>query len=147
MESAVSNPHVSIRKPLTEDISQIIEWLEGERHANAQDSVAEAAIPVVAGTGYAGETLVLVHADGTTVLAFASYVANQIELLSVRGEHRRQGYGKKLAERVIDEIRQSSTPWRRVLLECNPASSVPFWASLGFAQDPARPRIWMELDL
>lgn len=84
----MSNPGVSIRKATPDDITQIIEWLEEERQAHVQDSVAEAAIPVLAG-GYHGETLVLVGADGTTVLAFASYNVNQIELLSVRCEHRR----------------------------------------------------------
>jgi len=145
----MSNPQVSIRKATTNDISQIIAWLAGELHAQARNSVAnDAILASFEGAHYNDQTLVVVDAAGTRVLAFACWAVNQIELFSVRSELRRQGYGKKLAERVVDEIRQSDTPWTRVLLECKPVSSVPFWASLGFTQVPGRRSgILMQLDL
>ncbi len=40
----MSNPQVSIRKATTNDIAQIVVWLDGELHAHARDSVANEAI-------------------------------------------------------------------------------------------------------
>lgn len=59
------------------------------------------------------------------------------EILSVHPEHRGQGIGRALANRILSKFEKSGI--KRVSIECQPFTSEPFWRRLGFIDDSAHP--------
>ena len=71
---------------------------------------------------------------GRVVAGFAIFRLNTsysaIDILEIRSGYRRNGYGKMFAGCLINMLfTQGAT---RIVIECAPHSSEPFWRSLGF---------------
>lgn len=65
-------------------------------------------------------------------VAFCTGTANQIEILEVKPSFRGRGIGKAFARHRLDRAYKAGV--KALSLECAPASSLPFWESIGFVE-------------
>jgi GNAT superfamily N-acetyltransferase len=81
---------------------------------------------------HANRELMIIRESGETV-AFAFGTVYFIEILVVRPDRRRLGYGRAFAEYWITRARRQNVC--KIVIECKPATSIPFWEKMGFKLD------------
>lgn len=72
----------------------------------------------------------LVLTFGRTVIGFAVFSRNCIDIFEIRSQYREQGYGRHFAEQLIQRLfAQGST---ELNVDCVPHDAQYFWRALGF---------------
>lgn len=127
----------SIRRSTDQDFATIRRWLEDE-DARGLPGNFLCNIEVIERAHDEGELLVFIHGKSGEAVAFQLGGLIRPGILAVRHELRRQGIGRKLAERCIVLAKRRNQPL--LYITCEPPTSIPFWQAMGFTILPDRGR-------
>jgi GNAT superfamily N-acetyltransferase len=118
----------SLRLATPEDLLRIREWLEDEHNQGIEGSFFCNYNLIEA--GQATRSLkVLVRDSDSLPIAFSLGDRN-VDILAVKADCRGQGFGRYLAQHMIDDARKRDVIG--MVGECAPSTSKGFWESLGF---------------
>lgn len=123
----------TIRLATHDDLLQIRAWLEQED----SDGIAGSFFcnyNLIADGHRTGSLVALVRDSDALPVAFCLGEDN-MDILAVKADCRRQGLGRHLAKYFIDAARQRDLIG--LLGECAPSTSMPFWKSMGFLSVPS----------
>ncbi|MCO6416183.1 GNAT family N-acetyltransferase [Siccirubricoccus sp. KC 17139] len=117
---------VTVAQATRSNLNEILRWLKQEDEETGEGFWCNRT--VVESCHRDGELLVL-REDGEAVAFLAGRVWVP-DILEVRPDRRGRGHGRLLAEHVVAEASRIGDCLLRI--ECQPASSIPFWERMGF---------------
>ena len=116
-----------IRVATEEDLERTIGWLKVEDQAG-HEGCFYCNRRIIRKSQAEGKLTVLIDSSTQEPIAFQT----GWDILAVKFEHRRQGFGEKLTRHCLDVEREGDVPG--LLIQCEPQTSVPFWNQMGFTQ-------------
>ena len=122
----------TIRLASYEDLMKIRHWLEQEA-SDGVDGAFFCNFNLIEAGQKSGSLLALVRIADSLPVAFCLGDDN-IDILAVKADCRRQGLGRHLAQYFIEAARQRDAMGLHG--ECAPSSSRPFWTSIGYVSVP-----------
>ncbi len=130
MKPLIDIKKASIRASTDADLEAIHSWLVREDDAGVPDNFL-CNWDAIGNCHYGGQ--LTVYIDGTSGLPVAYQLGGLIApgILQVRSDVRRRGIGKQLVDYCVNQALMKDECILHI--ECEPASSVPFWRSMGFS--------------
>ncbi len=130
MKPSIDMKKASIRASTDADLEAIHSWLVREDAAGVPDNFL-CNWDAIENCHYGGRLTVFI--DGTRGLPVAYQLGGLIcpGILQVRSDMRRRGIGRKLVDYCVNQALMKDECILNI--ECEPASSVPFWRSMGFS--------------
>jgi GNAT superfamily N-acetyltransferase len=123
---SMPGPRISIRKATEKDLVALESWLRAEHEQTGEGFYCNWGVITEA---FKRKDLAVLAAGGD-VLGFVADAPGGADIVEVRPDMRGRGYGRRLAEWVIDgAFRRGNSV---IAGECAPASSVPFWTRMGY---------------
>ena len=118
----------TIRAASQDDLARIQEWLTEEHEENDGESFL--CNFTLMETGQTNGSLFVLIRDSDSLPVAFSLGDGKVDIFTVHHRMRRQGFGRCLAQHAIDHALSRDLIGLNV--ECAPATSKPFWLSLGF---------------
>ena len=109
------------------DFDKITEWLKEEHNQNGEGFSDN--IDLIKNK-FEENSLFVIKGNSNNPVAFITGPIHSPSFLSVKTDYRGQGYGKILAQFVVQKARDQKLSVVEVL--CAPETSIPFWENLGF---------------
>ena len=134
----------TIRKATLEDVQKVHAWLKQEHEAGIEGCFLSKFSLIEKGQTTGSLTVVVRDSDSLPV-AFC-LGENNLELLAVKADCRKQGLGRYLAEHFVKDAHSRNIIGLHG--ECSPRSSKPFWRAIGFhsVSDPSgSEKAWVAL--
>lgn len=123
----------TIRKATRGDLRRIRAWLKQE-HRDGIEGSFWSNYDLIEKGQQSGSLTALIRDSDAMPVAFC-LGSDNIEILEVKEDCRRNGFGRHLAQYFIDSA------WRRDVIglhgECAPQSSRPFWTAMGYVSVPS----------
>lgn len=117
----------AIRSATADDLAKVLDWLEREYYADHKTGFW-CNRDIIERAQRSGELHVLVE-DSEPVALYVG-TDHTMDILSVRQDKQKKGYGKALAEFALEQVRASDACYVRI--ECSPRTSIEFWKRMGF---------------
>ncbi|MGZ9981106.1 GNAT family N-acetyltransferase [Bordetella bronchiseptica] len=118
-----------IRRSKDEDVEAIYKWLTEESSAGIEPNFL-CNWGVIQSEHNDGNLLIFVDQTTDAAIAFLSGHLRTNGILQVKHDYKRRGVGRGLVEYCVERAQEYDESV--LFVECNPASSIPFWARMGF---------------